>query len=207
LIKRCSTASGNGAAGKSMPSGRTHDAITILLAVPAFAAAFAATKSVTAAAVVAAAFIVGGVMFGPDLDTVSRQYSRWGIFRGIWFPYRSFFKHRSRFSHGLVFGALFRTIYFMGILTLVVYLGVFAYAWLAAADRRACLDIALVWQPFGECTRRGLGDNFFAPDVYRSMVGAASHTFTDMAGSFVKTGGSQTFSRSSLYRPSSTCTA
>ena len=171
-----------------MPSGRTHDAITILLAVPAFAAAFAATKSVTAAAVVAAAFMFGGVMFGPDLDTVSRQYSRWGIFRGIWFPYRSFFKHRSRFSHGLVFGALFRTIYFMGILTLVVYLGVFAYAWIGGGRPESLFNIARVWQPFGERTRRGLGDNFLLLTFIGLWLGAASHTFTDMAGSFVKTG-------------------
>jgi len=171
-----------------MPSGRTHDAITILLAVPAFAAAFAATKSAPASAVVAAAFIVGGVMFGPDLDTVSRQYSRWGVFRGIWFPYRSFFKHRSRFSHGLVFGALFRTIYFMGILTLVVFLAGFAYTWAAGGRTGGLLNIAHLWQPVGEATRRGLGDNFLLLMFVGLWLGAASHTFTDMAGSFVKTG-------------------
>ena len=186
--KRCFTASGNGAAGKTMPSGSTHDSITILLAIPAFAAAYAATKSVSASTVVAAAFIFGGVMFGPDLDTVSRQYSRWGIFRGIWFPYRSFFKHRSRFSHGLLFGALFRTIYFMGILTLVLYLAAFAYAWLAGGRTASVFDVAHVWQPFGEFTRRGLGDNFLLLTFIGLWLGAASHTFTDMAGSFVKTG-------------------
>src|SRR4051812_4362040 len=101
-----------------MPSRKTHDAITLILAAPAFAATYAATKSIPASTVVAAAFIFGGFMFGPDLDTVSRQYSRWLIFRFIWLPYRRFFKHRSRFSHGLVFGALGRVIYFMGALTL-----------------------------------------------------------------------------------------
>ncbi|MBK6724951.1 MAG: DUF2227 family putative metal-binding protein [Acidobacteria bacterium] len=60
-----------------MPSGKTHDAITILLAFPAFAAAYAATHNVSSSTTVAAAFIFGGVVFGPDLDTVSRQYSRW----------------------------------------------------------------------------------------------------------------------------------
>src|SRR5688572_25545284 len=103
-----------------MPSGRTHDAITFLLTVPAAAAAYAASENLASAAVVGAAFLVGGLMFGPDLDTVSRQYSRWSILRFLWFPYRSFFKHRSRFSHGLIFGALFRAVYFLGILTLAV---------------------------------------------------------------------------------------
>src|SRR3954462_8866417 len=104
-----------------MPSGRTHDAITILLAAPAFAAALAVTRNAGAAAVVAVAFVFGGVIFGPDLDTVSRQYSRWGPLRFIWFPYRSFFRHRSRFSHGLIFGSLIRVIYFMGIMTLLTF--------------------------------------------------------------------------------------
>ena len=171
-----------------MPSGRTHDAVTILLAVPAFAGSYAVTKSISAAAVVAAAFIFGGLTFGPDLDTVSRQYSRWGVFRGIWFPYRSFFKHRSRFSHGLVFGALFRAIYFMGIVTLVVFLGAFAYAWLGGGGTGSLLNIAHVWQPVGEFTRRGLGENFLLLIFIGLWLGAASHTFTDMAGSFVKTG-------------------
>lgn len=171
-----------------MPSGRTHDVVTLLLAVPAFAAAYAATRSVSASAVVAAAFIFGGVMFGPDLDTVSRQYSRWGVFRGIWFPYRSFFKHRSRFSHGLVFGALFRAIYFMGIVTLVLYLGAFAYTWVGGGRAESLFNVARVWQPLGELTKRGLGENFLLLMFVGLWLGAASHTFTDMAGSFVKTG-------------------
>src|SRR4051794_28037618 len=109
-----------------MPSGRTHDAITFILAAPAFAAAYAVTHNLSASAVVTAAFIFGGLMFGPDLDTVSRQYSRWGPVRLLWYPYRSFFTHRSRFSHGLLFGALIRVIYFMGVVTVVLYLSAYA---------------------------------------------------------------------------------
>src|SRR5436190_9049930 len=111
-----------------MPSGKTHDAITLILAAPAFAVTYAATNSFPLSIVVAAAFIFGGIMFGPDLDTVSRQYSRWLIFRFIWLPYRRFFKHRSRFSHGLIFGALGRVVYFMGVLTLAVFFAAYIYA-------------------------------------------------------------------------------
>ena len=50
-----------------MPSGKAHDAITLILAVPAFAGAYATTNSLSMAAVMAAAFIFGGLMFGPDL--------------------------------------------------------------------------------------------------------------------------------------------
>jgi uncharacterized metal-binding protein len=171
-----------------MPSGRTHDGITIILAIPAFAAAYAVTKSLAASAVVTGAFIFGGIMFGPDLDTVSRQYSRWGIFRGIWFPYRSFFKHRSRFSHGLLLGALLRAVYFMGVLTLAVYLAAYIFAFFSGGRIEGLFDVAHVWQPVGEFTRGRLGNNFLLLTFIGLWLGAASHTFTDMAGSFVKTG-------------------
>jgi uncharacterized metal-binding protein len=171
-----------------MPSGRTHDAITLLLAAPAFAAAYAATGSIQAAAVVAVAFVFGGIMFGPDLDTVSRQYSRWGPFRFIWFPYRSFFKHRSRFSHGLIFGSLIRVIYFMGILTLLLFTGAYAYSALSGIASARLLDLAKVWQPVGSYISQTFGDHFLLFVFLGLWLGAASHTFTDMAGSFVKTG-------------------
>lgn len=171
-----------------MPSGRTHDAITFLLAVPAFATTYAVTKNVPASIVVAAAFVFGGLMFGPDLDTVSRQYSRWFLFRSLWFPYRSFFKHRSRFSHGLIFGALIRVIYFMGIVTLSVYIGTFAWAVFAGDNTPEISDFAATWRVIGQFVRTNFGDNFPLFVFLGLWLGAASHTFTDMAGSFIKTG-------------------
>jgi len=171
-----------------MPSGRTHDAITFLLAVPAVVAGYLFTHSVASAAVVGGAFVFGGLMFGPDLDTVSRQYSRWFIFRFLWFPYRSFFKHRSRFSHGLIFGAFIRVVYFMGVLTLAAFLATYIYAAYSGGKVPLFGDFARVWQPIGEFTREKFGA-FFLPIVFIGLwLGAASHTFTDMAGSFVKTG-------------------
>jgi uncharacterized metal-binding protein len=171
-----------------MPSGRTHDAITFVLAVPAFGAAYIVTRSVTIAAVMAIAFIFGGVMFGPDLDTVSRQYSRWLIFRFIWFPYRSFFKHRSRFSHGLIFGAFGRVVYFMGVLTLIAFATVYLYAAFSGGKLPGLIDFSRVWQNIGEFTRTNLGEHFLIVVFAGLWFGAASHTFTDMAGSFIKTG-------------------
>jgi uncharacterized metal-binding protein len=171
-----------------MPSGRTHDALTLILAIPAFAAAFAVTRSFEASSVVSASFIFGGLMFGPDLDTVSRQYSRWGPVRSLWFPYRSFFGHRSRFSHGLIFGALIRVIYFMGVVTLLIYFCTYVYALVTGGRLIGLVDTAHVWQPVGDHTRRWLGTQFLPLTFVGLWLGAASHTFTDMAGSFVKTG-------------------
>ncbi|HRI03449.1 MAG TPA: metal-binding protein [Pyrinomonadaceae bacterium] len=171
-----------------MPSGRTHDAITVFLALPAFAATYAVTGDPFASATVAVAFIFGGVMFGPDLDTVSRQYSRWFIFRFLWYPYRSFFKHRSRFSHGLIFGALIRVVYFLGVLTIAVYLAAVAWYGIAGDHTPALSDFAEAWRSIGTFVRRNLGDNFMLLAFIGLWLGAASHTFTDMAGSFIKTG-------------------
>ncbi|CAN5548838.1 metal-binding protein [soil metagenome] len=171
-----------------MPSGRTHDVITILLAAPAAAAAYLVTHSAVSAAVVAAAFVFGGVMFGPDLDTVSRQYSRWLFLKPLWFPYRSFFKHRSRFSHGLVFGALIRVVYFMGVLTLGAFLSAYVYAWYSGGTLPGLVEFARVWQGIGSFLRNRLGEYFLLTVFVGLWLGAASHTLTDIAGSFIKNG-------------------
>ena len=171
-----------------MPSGKTHDAITLIFTVPAVAATFVATRSITAAITVGAAFIFGGIMFGPDLDTVSRQYSRWLVFRSLWLPYRWCFKHRSRFSHGLILGALIRVIYFMGLSTLVVFAGAILWTSYTGGKPPSFSDLTLTWQRIGESIRAHFGENFVLLAFIGLWLGAASHTFTDMAGSFIKTG-------------------
>jgi uncharacterized metal-binding protein len=171
-----------------MPSGKFHDAITFILAVPACAVTYAVTGSLSISAVMAAAFIFGGLMFGPDLDTVSRQYSRWLMFRFIWFPYRRFFKHRSRFSHGLIFGALGRVVYFMGILTLIAFLATYVYLAYSGGKIPSFFDFARAWKTVGEFTQTYFGEHCLITLFAGLWFGAASHTFTDMAGSFIKTG-------------------
>ena len=171
-----------------MPKGRTHDAITFMLAVPAAAAAYIATKEVTASLTVGGAFVFGGLMFGPDLDTVSRQYSRWWIFRFLWFPYRRFFRHRSRFSHGLVFGALIRVVYFLGVVTVAAFVALYLYTAYAGGKIPAVSDISGVWRGVGTAVRATLGPHFLVTVFLGIWLGAASHTVTDIAGSFIKTG-------------------
>jgi uncharacterized metal-binding protein len=171
-----------------MPSGRTHDAITFLLAVPSAMAAYAATRSVASAVVTAAAFIFGGLMFGPDLDTVSRQYSRWWILRYLWFPYRHFFKHRSRFSHGLILGALIRVVYFMGVLTAIAFAATYTWAAYSGGKLPNFVEFSHVWRSAGDIIKSRAGENFLLFIFLGLWLGAASHTFTDMAGSFIKTG-------------------
>ncbi len=171
-----------------MPSGKVHDAVTLGLALPAFGSAYLATSSWQASLICGAAFIFGGLMFGPDLDTVSRPYSRWGPARTIWLPYQYFFPHRSRFSHGLAFGALIRVVYFLGSVTLILLMANFLYQALTAGVSPEFDDIVGMWSRMGESLRAYFGKNILVLIFAGLWAGAASHTFTDMAGSFINTG-------------------
>ena len=171
-----------------MPSGRTHDAVTVILAIPAFVGTYVITRSSSAAATVCSAFVFGGIMFGPDLDTVSRQYSRWLFLRFIWMPYRWCFNHRSRFSHGLILGALLRVIYFMGISTLLLFIAAVIWTSITGGRQLVFSDLTATWRTIGEFIRFHLGEDFLLLIFLGLWLGAASHTFTDMAGSFIKTG-------------------
>jgi len=176
-----------------MPGGNTHDAITFILTVPAAAAGFYFTGSFAAAAIVAIAFLFGGLMFGPDLDTISRQYSRWRFFRFLWFPYRSFFKHRSRWTHGLIFSTLFRVVYFMGIVSAVLIAASYLSAIIFATPAPHMADLVGAWSGLGRLsTLYGAGDMLLL--IFIGMwSGAASHTFADMAGTYIKTGRTKGF--------------
>lgn len=94
-----------------MPSGRTHDGLTWGAAFPLAAGIGYIGETWLGAALFAAGFLFGGLMFGPDLDLPSVQVRRWGPFRGIWTPYQRMFRHRSRWTHGLILGPLFRIVY------------------------------------------------------------------------------------------------
>lgn len=171
-----------------MPSGKTHDAITFLTAIPAFAGAYSITGRLSAALVLTSAYLFGGLMFGPDLDTVSRQYSRWSVFRFVWIPYRSVFKHRSRFSHGLIFGSLLRVIYFKAILTAIIVVSAYAWTWESGGRLPGFVELTRTWNALGAWTYSTFGEHFLLITFIGLWLGAASHTFTDMAGSFIKTG-------------------
>ena len=171
-----------------MPSGKTHDVITIILAAPVFGATFLATRDAWLSSVVSFGFLFGGLMFGPDLDIASKQYSRWKFLRHLWFPYRKFFKHRSRWSHGLVFGTLLRVVYFMGVATCVGFVATYAYATFVGGGLPALWDFPRVWARLRQYSDAVLGAYGLTGLLVGMWVGAASHTFTDLAGSYVKTG-------------------
>jgi uncharacterized metal-binding protein len=172
-----------------MPSGKTHDAITMLLAVPTFVAAWGVTRSVVLAGVVTAATVFGGLMFGPDLDIQSRQYTRWGALRFLWLPYKMLFRHRSRWSHGIVFGTLIRVVYFVGVLALVAAVGFYVYMSYVVGKPPDAEEYLRAWRGF----EAGLKWHGAFKDIALATLaglwwGAASHTVTDVTWSVLRKG-------------------
>lgn len=94
-----------------MPSGRTHDRITLWSLPLVTGLSLAVTTNPSLTLWVAAGFLFGGLMLGPDLDIHSVQYKRWGWFRWIWLPYRGSMRHRSPLSHAPITGTVIRVIY------------------------------------------------------------------------------------------------
>jgi uncharacterized metal-binding protein len=96
-----------------MPSGHTHDRITLWLLPWIVLVSYIITRNAELTLLGSGGFFFSGLMFGPDLDIYSVQFKRWGIFRYFWLPYQKLLRHRSFFSHGLIIGTIFRVIYLL----------------------------------------------------------------------------------------------
>ena len=114
-----------------MPSGRTHDRITLWLLPWVVGLSLLITRRAELTLLMAGGFLFSGLMFGPDLDIYSIQYQRWGVLRLIWWPYRSLLRHRSWLSHGPIVGTTLRIVYFLAFLVLMggIILGIVQLIW------------------------------------------------------------------------------
>jgi uncharacterized metal-binding protein len=168
-----------------MPSGRTHDLITLLLAAPTAAVTYYVTSDWTVTAITTATMIFGGLMFGPDLDIQSRQYARWGPLRFLWWPYKQMLSHRSRWSHSIMLGTFIRVIYFLGVITLLLAASLYArdaYVYHTQVGMGEFTGaFARVWDILSPIKRSYLIAAFVG-----LWVGATSHTVSDVLGSFFK---------------------
>lgn len=171
-----------------MPSGKTHDAFTFLLTLPVGLISLVFSGDLYVAIPITFAFLFGGLMFGPDLDTHSNQYTRWGMFRFLWYPYQVFFSHRSRWSHGYLFGTLLRVIYFSGILTLLSFIFIFFLTGYIGGEVPWVFDYTESWSRLGTYLRLNFGEYILYFVFLGLWLGAASHTSVDMIGTFIKTG-------------------
>ena len=163
-----------------MPSGRTHDRIT-MYALPLVAGVtFWQTRSSNVTLLVASGFLFGGLMFGPDLDIYSVQFQRWGFLRWIWLPYQKSLRHRSFLSHGPIIGTILRILY-LGCL-----LAILAIFVLTIAQR--LWNLSFTWQDLGETVVRSLVNyNTEYIALFLGLeLGAMSHSLSDWSGSAYK---------------------
>lgn len=163
-----------------MPSGRTHDRITMWVLPIVVAITFWQTRNGNLTLLIATGFMLGGLMFGPDLDIYSVQYQRWGFLRWIWLPYQKSLRHRSFLSHGPVIGTTLRIIYF----TIIV--SVIALVLLVIAEKLG--NVALNWQTLGDEILNALVSyKFEFLALFLGLeVGAMSHYLSDWTGSAYK---------------------
>ncbi|MEO0534799.1 MAG: metal-binding protein [Cyanobacteria bacterium P01_A01_bin.123] len=163
-----------------MPSGRTHDRITLWTLPLVTTLTMRLTVSLWITAVVSAGFLFGGLMFGPDLDIHSVQYKRWGCFRWIWLPYRGSLLHRSTLSHGPIIGTTLRVIY------VSIWLGVVVV--IVAGCLNAIAQSAITWRDLGLSVSQLLQAHSqeWLGLLIGIELGALSHSVSDWVVSSVK---------------------
>ncbi len=170
-----------------MPSGRTHDSIT-LWSLPLIAGStFALTHSGNLTLLLSGGFLFSGLMFGPDLDIHSQQYRRWGVLRWMWLPYRKSMRHRSLLSHGIVIGTIGRVVYlglwglgFAGLGILVSAIAQSQTDWSAIAQR----NLSTLFQFLIDAIKNYSMEGIFL--LIGFELGALSHSLSDWMGSAIK---------------------
>ncbi len=166
-----------------MPTGRTHDAVTMFFAAPTAYGAWALAGDPVGAAAAGASFVFAGLMFSGDLDLPSDQYRRWGPLRWIWKPYQLLVPHRSVLSHGLLAGPVVRLAYLGAVLlagaALALRLQTGAWAFpQASVDHVVAAAAGLDAQAWG----------WLAYALAGLWLGGASHSLADWGWSALKRG-------------------
>lgn len=106
-----------------MPSGTTHDHLTVTVAVfigtALMVQAEPSSANLNRAIVTSGAILASGLLASPDLDTASSIYERWGLLKWLWWPYQRFLPHRSWLSHGWLLAPWIRLAYCVAIVALI----------------------------------------------------------------------------------------
>lgn len=163
-----------------MPSGATHDQITLSCLPIVGGLGLAVTHSASITLSLTGSFLFSGLMFGPDLDIYSVQFKRWGLLRWLWLPYQKGLQHRSWLSHGPIVGTLGR----------LVYLGLWGLICAAIALSLCLMTRWLAWDWQVIFTLKGhllrVGDQYpweIGGALLGLELGAMSHSLSDVLGS------------------------
>jgi uncharacterized metal-binding protein len=98
------------------------------------------------------------------------------------------FRHRSRWSHGIIFGTLIRVIYFATVLAIIVSIAVYLRATLAGGEPPRLDQIAEAWRTIEDGLEQSVGEHAVWAVLAGLWWGAASHTLTDVAWSVMRKG-------------------
>lgn len=164
-----------------MPSGRTHDRITLWGLPWIVAFSYLLTRQGELTLFVAGAYLFSALMFGPDLDIYSVQYKRWGVLRWIWLPYQRFLSHRSKLSHGFAIGTALRVLYLLVCL--------FLAAIPAVAIAQLIVGFNWNWQHFISQAIQVIIQDYRKEAIALAIgleLGAMSHSLGDWLGSTYK---------------------
>jgi len=163
-----------------MPSGQTHDRITLWSLPVVTALTLALTRNSDLTLIVAGGFLFSGLMLSPDLDLRSRPFKRWGWLRWIWIPYQRMMRHRSVFSHGILIGTTLRVLYLISWVIFLTLLIVALFQWLG--------EETFAWQEFAQRVVRSLlSYRVELMALFSGLeLGASSHYLADWGSSAYK---------------------
>lgn len=156
-----------------MPSGKTHDRITLWCLPWVTVVAMGITHHWGYTGLVVLGFVFAGFMFGPDLDVRSVQSRRWGWLAWIWRPYRHSLRHRSLWSHGFLAGTVVRCLY----LALWIFLGILVVLEFSNTSGRT----SVTWGDLGHSTATIARQHWriWLALAIGIEVGAMSHSLSD----------------------------
>lgn len=163
-----------------MPSGKTHDRITLWGLPWIVVLGLLFTRDATLVLIISGTYLFGGLMFGPDLDIHSVQFKRWGWFRWLWLPYQKSIRHRSRLSHGFLIGTTLRILYLTSLGLLLTMVGIAIAQLLLGFDWNWQAASQYAWEMVQQHRDR-VGAAFLGLEL-----GAMSHSCADWLGSRLK---------------------
>ncbi len=163
-----------------MPSGQTHDQIT-LWSLPFIAGlTWSQTRSSHLTFLVTGSFLFSGLMFGPDLDINSRQFQRWGMLRCFWAPTKTVCAIAPFLSHGPFIGTALRILYLGGGLGILGFLGLMVAQYLGLLNREPLEILQNSLRSLSNYPRECIA-------IYLGLeMGAMSHSFSDWSNSLYK---------------------